>query len=345
MALQKAEQPHKHVSRRPASWKTRAEPEFSAKLVSLNSICEFVRAHGEGDAAATWVAAQQLALITTRQLLAAGISHDAAATRRKRGTLTRVHHGVFSWGSQIMLPCARELAAILACGEQSMISHRSAIALWGLASPVDDDVDVTVVGRQPCRSGIRVHRVTSLCDADRGDRRGIPVTAPARAFLDFASRATTYELERAIAEAYAVRLVTEDQLRGAIDRAPRRPGAAALKAQLDREGGPQWTQSEAERRMLRLLRAARLPLPRTQLRIAGWPADFAWPEARLIVEVDGYQFHGHRYAFERDRRRDQAHFSVGYTVIRFTFRQLDEEPFTVVATIARALTSPRRAPH
>jgi very-short-patch-repair endonuclease len=168
-------------------------------------------------------------------------------------------------------------------------------------------------------------------------RRGIPVTSPARTLVDFAGQSTPDELERAIAEAFALRMVNETELRAAADRAPNHAGVAAMRAQLRREGGPRWTQSEGERRMLELLRSARLPLPKTQEWIAGWPADFAWLDQRLIVEVDGYQFHGHRAAFERDRRRDQAHIAAGYTVIRVTWRQLTEEPLVVVATIARAL--------
>ena len=89
--------------------------------------------------------------------------------------------------------------------------------------------------------------------------------------------------------------------------------------------------------MLQLIQNARLPSPRTQVRIAGWPADFLWPQQRLIVEVDGYAYHGHRAAFERDRKRDAAHVVAGYRVIRVTWRQLTEEPLAVVAAIASAL--------
>ena len=90
-----------------------------------------------------------------------------------------------------------------------------------------------------------------------------------------------------------------------------------------------------------LLRQANLPSPVTQHWVAGYPADFAWPERRLIVEVDGFRFHSHRRAFERDRKRDQAHVLAGYRVIRITWRQLDEEPLSVVATIATALSASR----
>ena len=237
-----------------------------------------------------------------------------------------------------MLPGARELAAVLACGDDAVISHRSATALWRLVPPPEGDVEVTVVGRH-CRSreGIRVYRSDQLNPADHGFRRGIPITSPARTIIDFAAQGSEWELERAIAEACAIELVTEAEIYKAIERAPNCPGVGLLRAQLRREGGPQWTQSNGERRMLELIRKAGLPAPRTEVRIAGWPADFLWADQRLIVEVDGYPFHSGRRAFERDRRRDQAHIAAGYTVIRVTWRQLTEAPLMVVAAIARAL--------
>ncbi len=241
-------------------------------------------------------------------------------------------------GHSLPPPGARELAAVLACGKNVFVSHRAAAALWGLAEDQAALVDVTAVGRGcRSRSGIAVHRLPELDPGDRSEKSGIPVTSPARTLLDFSSRASADERERAIAEAYALKLVTESALRAAIARAPLRPGATLLGAELDREGGPRWTQSEAERRMLRLIRDAGLPPPRTQVRVAGWPADFLWAQHRLIVEVDGYDYHGHRAAFERDRKRDAAHVLAGYRVIRVTWRQLNDEPLAVATTIARAL--------
>jgi very-short-patch-repair endonuclease len=337
MALAHPEQRRKLLASGARVNKTRAEREYIARLVAPEAIFAFVRAYGGGDPAAAWVAGHQLELVSTAQLYATGLDKDRIATRRRRGTLHRRHRGVYLFGSPMMLPGARELAAVMAGGENTWVTHRAAAALLRLADPADDVVDVTTTRRFHGDRTMRVHVVDELDPADHHEHNGIPITAPARTILDFASQATPYELERAIAEAYARRLVTEAELRAAIARAPRRAGARTLRAELEREGGPQWSHSEAERRMLQLIRAAGLPAPQMQRRIAGWPADFLWPEERLIVEVDGFQFHGHRAAFERDRRRDQTHAKAGYQVIRFTFRQLDEEPLTVVATIALAL--------
>jgi very-short-patch-repair endonuclease len=293
---------------------------------------------GGGERAASWVAAHQLELITVGQLREVGVGRGVVRTRRRQGTLRLVHTGVYLLGTVLMLPGAQELGAVLACGDGAVVRRRSAVALFGLSDPWDGDVEV-LVPRRNCRSrpGIDVARIAALEEVDRGFQHGIPIVAPALALLDFAGVATADALERAITEAYALKLVTEEELRDVIERHPHRTGAAALRAELDRAGGPMWTASKAEDVMKDLMRQADLPVPKTRVKVAGYPADFLWPEYRLIVEVDGYRYHGHRYSFERDRRRDQKHKTAGYEVYRFTWRQLENEPLRVIAVIAIAM--------
>jgi very-short-patch-repair endonuclease len=285
-----------------------------------------------------WIAERQLGLITAAQLHRAGIGRGSIEWRVASGRLHRVFRGVYLVGHGVPVAGALELAAILAIGEGSFVSHRSAAALWGLARRPVGEVEVTVVERD-CRPrhGLRVHRAERLSHADRARKSGIPVTSPARALVDYAATANSGEIERAMAEAYANNLTDERRLVAAIERAPNHAGVALLRAILDQAGGPQRTRSGGERAMLKLIRAAGLPAPRTNIVIAGFTADFVWPEERLIVELDGYPFHGHRAAFERDHRRDIVHKNAGYEVLRFTARQLDEQPLLVAATIARAL--------
>ena len=314
------------------------QPTKSAKLVALPSICAVLRRGEPRDRIVSWVAQRQLNLITTRQLNAAGLTSEAIALRCSKGLLHRVHQGVYLVGPQVWLPNARELAAILALGRSAVVSHRSAAALWGFATPSPRAVEVTIVGAG-CRSrdGIGVRRVSDLLPDERAHKNGIPVTSPARTLLDFAHEASPHELEQALAEAYALNLTSERRLQRIVARRPHRAGARALRAELERERGPALTRSEAERRMKQLLREAGLPAALTNQRIAGYEADFVWPERRLIVEVDGYQFHGHRAAFERDRKRDAAHTLAGYRVMRITWRALTEERMAVAVIIARAL--------
>jgi very-short-patch-repair endonuclease len=105
------------------------------------------------------------------------------------------------------------------------------------------------------------------------------------------------------------------------------------------EGATAMTRSEAERRLLRLIRAAGLPLPNTNARLDPFEVDFLWPGHRLVVEVDGFAFHSSRAAFERDRARDAELTARGYRVIRVTWRQTAAEPYVAVARIAQALGS------
>ncbi|MBV9605177.1 MAG: DUF559 domain-containing protein [Solirubrobacterales bacterium] len=308
-----------------------------AKIVPLKELSRFVHSHGQGGVAVEWVAARQLALITVPQLHVAGVGRGGVRRRRENRSLHPMYRGVYLVGNPIPPPGAFELGAVLACGERAMASHRSAAALLGLATPPVAEVDVTVVDRR-CRSrdGLRVHHVETLDHRDRGQRNGIPVTAPARTVIDYASTVGYEEAERAIAEAFALKLLTEPQLRAAMRRAPHRAGVAQVKAILGQPAGPKRTRSGGERAMLRLIRAARLPEPLTNHPVAGYSADFFWPDAGLIVEVDGGDFHRPRPAFERDHRRDIVHTAAGHEVLRVSGEQLTQEPLYIATVIARA---------
>jgi very-short-patch-repair endonuclease len=312
--------------------------------VSARALRHFVRREGARDVAVAWVADQQLGLITTQQLEAAGVARGAIAARRARHVLRPVHRGVYLVGHATLVPGARALSAVLACGARVYVSHTSAAALWGLVGEEPRDVELTVPGRN-CRSraGIVVHKTRALHPRDRTTRFGIPITAPARTLIDHAATADYEEAERAIAEAFALRLLTEPQLRAACDRAPHRAGVALVRAILGQPAGPRRTRSGGERAMLRLIRAAGLPAPLTNHPVEGFNADFFWPEVGLIVEVDGGDFHRPRPAFERDHRRDIVHTDAGHEVLRVSGQHLDQEPVYIAAVIVRAYERRRRA--
>ncbi len=160
--------------------------------------------------------------------------------------------------------------------------------------------------------------------------------------IDLAAEASAAELAEAFGEARAKRLVTDAELKAALSSLPPNHCGAAIVRRLLREGGSTYDRSKAERLMRRLLKTAGLPQPRVNVMLGGYLVDFLWPDAKLIVEVDGYATHGDRTAFENDRLRDQAHAAAGYVVVRITWRQLQHEPLAVVARIAQILA--RRAP-
>jgi very-short-patch-repair endonuclease len=128
-------------------------------------------------------------------------------------------------------------------------------------------------------------------------------------------------------------------LADAMERAPGRTGIARLRATLDDESGRVPTRSEAERLLLAMVEDAQLPLPAVNVPLEGYEVDFFWRVEKLVVEVDGHGFHGHRAAFERDRRRDQRLVAAGYRVIRVTWRQLVGEPLALISRIAQALVA------
>jgi very-short-patch-repair endonuclease len=136
--------------------------------------------------------------------------------------------------------------------------------------------------------------------------------------------------------------VTDRSLEEQFSRYPTHPGAARLRSAL--RSDPKLTRSEAERRLLELIRAAGLPEPRTNVRLHNHEVDFVWPGHRLVVEVDGYAFHSHRGSFERDRRRDAELAGLDYRVIRITWRQITEATEAVVALLATALAAQPRRP-
>jgi very-short-patch-repair endonuclease len=268
-----------------------------------------------GDEAVATLAARQCGVVTTAQLAAAGLGERAVAHRVSCRWLTRLYRGVYQVGP-VPGVHAREMAAVLVTG--GVLSHHSAAAEWGFRPPHDGDVHVTTTKTARSRRGIRVHRSASL---NAAVHLGLPLTTPARTLHDLAPLLPRHELDRAVEEAEIRKLVQRDELRPALRGTDE----------------PRFTRSEAERRLLKLVRAAKLPVPVTNTKVAGWEVDAIWPRYKLIVEVDGYAYHGNRAAFERDRRKDAALVAAGYRVVRITWRQIVDEPHTVVALLARLL--------
>jgi very-short-patch-repair endonuclease len=177
-----------------------------------------------------------------------------------------------------------------------------------------------------------LHYASALDHRDIRSLHGLPLTAPARTLLDLA--ATGYrDLDRAFGDAHAQRLVTAREIEDLLERA----GTRALRS-LVSDNASGFTRSEAERILRSTLRAAKVQMPRFNARVAGYEVDAVWPEQRLVVEVDGYAYHGHRAQFERDRRKDLALTAAGYRVIRVSWRQLTQEPLALIAVISAALS-------
>lgn len=281
-----------------------------------------------GDRAVVALAARQHGVVTTAQLLSAGLSRSAIAHRVERGWLLPVFHGAYQVGP-VAAAWGREMAAILLAGESAVLSHHTAAAIWGIRSHTGD-VHVTVSRGHPRnKPGVRIHRCHSL---NAAVLHGLPLTTPARTLVDLASHLRRHELDRATEQTQILGLASRDEIAAQLKS---QRGVGALRAALHDE--PTLTRSEAERRLLDLVREARLPRPETNAMVGGYEVDMLWRRHRLVVEVDGYAFHSGRAAFERDRRRDAALQAAGYRVVRFTWRQITRESHAVVAMLAALL--------
>jgi very-short-patch-repair endonuclease len=269
------------------------------------------------------IARLQHGIVTTRQLIELGLTKSAIAKRAKRGRLHRIHRGVYAVGHQGLSDEARWMAAVLACGSGAVLSHGAAAVHWGLLRPLDGPTDVTVPtqnGRER-RRGIRIHRCGSL-KADLSPhglpsrlatvRDYIPVTTVPRTLLDIRATLAPRLVRRAVRQAEFL-------------------GLALGEIKTDR------TRSDLERFFLRLWRRTGLLRPEVNVPIGGMTVDFLWREARLVVETDSYATHGGTVAFEDDHVRDLRLRRLGYSVHRFTERQLEVEPEAVLEDVVAAL--------
>lgn len=291
------------------------------------------------------LAARQHGVVTRRQLLAAGLTARQVDGRLRTGRLRRVHRGVYLPGAFVGSaepPRAVVMAAQLASGPGSLISHRHAAALRDLLAEPPRSAPVHVLvpdGRTPVRRpGIVAHEAAGLRPEDAMTVDGVPVTSTLRTLADLAGSVSSRDLERAVSRAERARLVSDEDLRGLVARHRGRPGARLLRAVVLRDGGAKLTRSEAEGRFLELVRGTGLPEPQVNVLVHGYEVDFYWEAAAVVVEIDGFAFHRSRPSFRTDHRRDTRLFSqAGIRVLRFTWEQVVDEPKPTLVALVRAL--------
>jgi very-short-patch-repair endonuclease len=258
--------------------------------------------------------------------------------RLRNGRLHEIHRGVYLVGHSVPPPLAVEQAALLACGSRAVLSHRSAANLWNLLPyPVSAPAWVTVAPeRSAARPRIQIRRAP-VPPRDIRQRHGLRLTSPPRTILDLCPLLIDEELESVLAEASYRQLASESELRAQIEGNEGKRGVAGLRRVLDLPGGPQRTRSPAERKMLRLLRRSGIKGYEMNGRIHGYEVDVLWRTAGVAVEVDGWDAHSGRVAFERDRLKAATLIANGLTVIPITGRQIQADPEGVIGRLLRVL--------
>jgi very-short-patch-repair endonuclease len=269
-----------------------------------------------------------------------GVGEEAIEWRLRHGRLHQLHRGVYAVGHTAITQEGRWMGAVLFCGDGAVLSHGSAAALWGIRGSSRGAIEVTSGSKARSRGGIHRHYAVLPTDEVTVER-GIPVTTVPRTIFDLAATEGADVAESALRQSEYLRLHDRLSLPDLLERYPRRPGAKAVRAALGRRREtPGRVRSPLEEVFLPFLRRHRLPLPQLNawLEVGGrrCQVDCLWPAQRQIVELDGWQAHGTRFAFRDDRARDRRLHIAGYSITRLTWSQLEDEP-TAIAHDLRIL--------
>ena len=267
-------------------------------------------------------------MVSRRQLRALGLSRHEIGDRLDSGLLHPLFRGVYAAGHRKVTKRGWYMAAVLAAGPGAVLSHRSAADHWGLRPDSRTTIDVTTRRRSGDREGLTVHHPKSLVGEDVTTFDGIPVTTAMRTLVDLAGVVNAEHLRRALTRSEQLDLLDLRPLHRLMR--PGVPGAASLRGLLTAYDSDANLRSDLERELKRLCKQHRLPRPKCNVLVHGHEVDFFWAEVKLIVEVDGWRYHGTREAFDHDRNRDTELTLLGFTTIRFPDRRIIDEAEIVV---------------
>jgi hypothetical protein len=279
------------------------------------------------------IARRQHALVTHDQALAAGLSPSQIRRRNRAGEWRVARPGVYAIDGAPPTWLQSVAAVALSSQPGAWISHVTAAAMWAFPGVGDDAIHVvTGLERRVRLDGVRGHRSGALFTADLTVHHRIPVTTPARALVDISASLSYRQLGAAIDDGIRRRVMTLRAMRQCVGRLSEAPGRRlAMLHELLGERLPGYDpgDSDLETRVLRLLVANGFPPPVQQyrVRLGGriFRIDLAYPAQRLAIELDGWEFHGTRTAFDDDRSRANLLVAQGWTLVRFTSRSSDDE--------------------
>jgi hypothetical protein len=297
------------------------------------------------------LATRQHGVVSARQLLRLGYSRQLLVAEADRGRLLPLHQGVYAVGHRRLSWHSRCWAAVLGAEANevdeivwpAVASHGSAAYLWGLYRYAPERIDVTAPIRRRAKREFVVHFSSILAPEDRGEREGIPVTSVPRVLLDLAIRARPDQLERLLERAEELGHLDLIAVEDVLDRAGGHRGRGRLRRALALyQPDPSFTRSRFEKRFRRLVIRAGITAPSMNFNAHGYELDAYWPELRFAVELDLFETHGSRAAFERDRLRHEELKLLEIEMIRVTKPRLDAEPKVVLRNLSALLERRRR---
>ena len=283
------------------------------------------------------LAGRQHGIVKSKQVREAGLTQQGIRRRVEAGWLVPQYHGVYAVGHTALTSKSHLIAAVYACGEEALASHRAAGKLWGILRG-SQPIEVTARRSRVPGKGFVMHRSRLIHDEDRSAIENIPVTSVARTLVDLADVLVEKQLANAVHEAEVKRLFDLRRVERVLERLPGRKGRHKLRRVLSayRDVQP-FIRSRGERLVLEMCEHHGLPAPRTNTWVDSCEVDFYWPEANLVLEFDGGAVHRTTRAFYEDRKRDRALAVKGIHVVRATDR---DEPAALAGEL-RAILSVR----
>jgi len=294
----------------------------------------------ERDAKLAILAGKQHGVVAYWQLLALVFSPGAIEHGVRTERLHRMYKGVYAVGYRAGTAEAWEMAAVLACGREAVVSHWTAAARWKLLRPTRGWIHVSAPTDRRVK-GIVSHHVPKLHAGERTKRDGIPITSVPRTLLDISGVADERTLRRAVNQAARSGWLNQRAVEAVMRRNARRGGTKQLRAVIA-SVHPQTrrTRSDLEVAFLELCDTYGIPTPVANGKVHGIEVDFHWPGTSLVVELDSYEYHRTPIERENDRRRDEWLERCGYEVLRVTDTWLDADPADVAQTVRELLRCP-----
>lgn len=274
-------------------------------------------------------------MVARRQLRRAGLTRNEIDDRIASGHLRRLHRGVYAVGHSALAPRSRRHGARLAYGPEAVVSHYAAAAEHDLRRDSRSTIDVMVPRRARSRAGVRVHQ-SVLHPDDVTEVAGLPVTSWARTAIDLAAVLTVPETTRVLERADKLQLYDGRVLDDPLARSNGHRGSGVL-ARAIHEIDPrhELTRSGWERDVLPLLDALGLPRPAINHSMGPYEFDLYFARERVVVELDSWEHHRDRTAFEADRERDRWLAGQAVLPLRPTWRQVRNGALSELAAVLR----------
>ncbi|HEX5614366.1 MAG TPA: DUF559 domain-containing protein [Acidimicrobiia bacterium] len=297
------------------------------------------------DATIHSLAARTYGLIRRADLRHRGVTDAMLRTRLRRGVVDQLPGQVFRVTAVPISYSQTLLAACWHAGPGAVASHRAAAALHRIDGFRAEPIELTVARGHARDVDAILHRSSDLRRVDVTVIGGIPCTNLVRTVMDLAGVLTREQLEDVIDGLVRARRIKVSDLRRilAARRRPGRNGVQTLDAALrDRTAGTATPESVLERRFLRLIGRAALPPPRRQVVVRrpdgrGARLDFAYPHARVGIELHGAVAHASRSQRAADANRANQLLLAGWPLLVFTWDDVEHRPGYVVATVRDAL--------